>query len=104
MRDLQVLLRNVFIAEQQDVDVDRSRTPVSCAHAPALALDGLRRPQQLVRCAVPLDLEHLVQEARLVQDAPWLGLNDRAVPQDARALLTQAPARGAEIASATAEV
>src|SRR5579859_1357761 len=104
MRDDKIGLLQAHIAEQQDVDVDSPRTPAPRAHPPAIALDSLRRAQQPARGAFPLDLEHLVQESWLVVHAPRLGLDHRALAQDASALLAQAPARGAEVAIAAPEI
>ena len=48
----------------------------------------------------PFHLDDLVQKARLVDDSPWLGLYDAALPQDPHPLMTQPSARCAEIARA----
>src|SRR5437899_10556016 len=53
---------------------------------------------------MPLNLDDLVEEARLIFDPPRLGLYDAALTQDARACLTQPPPRGGEVAGAAAEV
>src|SRR4029077_9664568 len=67
-----------------------------------LSLFGRR--QKLARSPCPLHLDHLVEEARLVGVAPRLGLDDATLTHDPRALLTQPAARGAEVASAPAQV
>src|SRR4029077_389959 len=100
VRNHEIWLIHAVFAEPQDVDVDRPRAPAPRTHASAVALDRLCRAQQAARRAVPLDLEHLVEKARLVEHTPWLRLDHGALPENARALLAQAPARGAELASA----
>src|SRR6202011_921344 len=53
----------------QDVDVDLSRAPTLAGGAAKLLLEVLDRVQQRARLERGLDLEHLVQEARLA----WAG-------------------------------
>ena len=72
--------------------------------AASLALDLFGRLQQTSRAAWPFDLDHLVQEPRLVFDTPRLGLDDTASADQARALLTQAAPRRAQVAIAAPEV
>src|SRR5205809_7781394 len=88
VRNFEVAIRDALMAEQQQVDVDDARTPSSRRSATALALDRFAHGEQLPGSAWPFDLQHLVEKARLVGVSPGLGLNDVALAQDARSLLT----------------
>src|ERR1700694_81568 len=104
MWDHEVALRNALIAKQQYVHVDDARTPAQRRPAPARGFDLLGGNQQLARRARPLDLDDLIQESRLVGDTPRRRVNDATLTQDACTSLTQAPARGAEVSGAPAQV
>ncbi|HVH62911.1 MAG TPA: hypothetical protein VNA65_04855, partial [Candidatus Dormibacteraeota bacterium] len=72
--------------------------------AAALTLDCFDNLQQRTWSSGPFRLEHLIQELRLIHDTPRLGLDDAALTQNSYTLLTQAPARGTQIASARSKV
>ena len=95
---------DVPIGEEQDVHIDDARPPTPRRRPPSVALDQLGRPQQITGTARPLDLDDLVEEARLVGHAPRRGFYDAALTQDARTALTQPPAGGAQVASTPSEV
>src|SRR5438067_5907891 len=88
VRDHQARLADALVIEEEDVDVDHSRTPTSCGLPAAFALHLFGCLQEPARRPVPLGFDHLVQEPRLVRDAPRLGLDDLALSQYAYALLT----------------
>src|SRR5438067_4044011 len=104
MRNDQAGLVDAQAGEQQDVDVDHAWAPAWCPGAPALSLHFLGSLEQLSRRALPLTFQHLVQESRLVQHAPGLGLDDAALTRDADSLLAQSPAGRAQVAPAPPEV
>src|SRR5438552_6900054 len=104
MRNDQGALGDTPAGEQQDVDVDDAWSPAPRPGSAAFSLDLLGGPEQLSRRALPLTFYDLVQESRLVQDAPGLGFDDAALARDADSLLAQTPARGAQVARAGAEV
>src|SRR5438105_883379 len=104
MRNDQVMKLYAVFAEQKDVDIYGTRSPSPRRLAPAFALDFFREQQQLMRPAVPLGLDHLVETARLVRDAPGLGFDDPALADDADSLLAQPSSRRAQIAGPRTEV
>lgn len=104
MGNHEVALTDPLFAKKQDVNVDDARTPAARRFASAIVFDLLGGLQQLTRRARPLHFDHLVQESRLVGDAPRFGFYDAALTQDARSLLTQAPAGSAEVAGSPTEV
>src|SRR5579864_1856453 len=104
MRDDEVRLVDPLIVEQEDVDVDDARSPASRPAPAARTLDSLRRGEQPARRAAPLAFHDLVEKPRLVGNAPWLRLDDRALAQDPESFLTQPASRSAEIARANPEV
>src|SRR6266550_3428771 len=95
---------DVLISEQKDVDVDDPGSPALGWHPPSFELDLLGGPEQLTRSARPFDLDHLVQESRLVAHSPRNRFDDAALTQDPRALLTQAPSSRAQVARSTSKV
>src|SRR5919109_1173053 len=66
MRDAEVGVVDPLPSEQQDVDVDLPRPPAIGRRTPDLLLDGLHGPQQVPGRPLPVNLQHLVQEGRLV--------------------------------------
>src|SRR3984893_10330304 len=104
MRDHEIALLDALIAKQQDVHIDDARSPTPRRRAPAFSLNLFGRNQKLTRSARPVPLDHLVQESWLVRDPPRRRIYDATLTQDARPLLTQAPARRAEVASPPAQV
>src|SRR5437763_11699659 len=104
MRDDQAAKVQLLVVDQQDVDVDHARSPAPCPHAPAGALDLLSDLQELAWRARPLPLDHLVEESRLVFEAPGFGLDDAASTPDANPLLPQAPPGRAQVAHPPAAV
>jgi hypothetical protein len=98
MGDDEVGLVHFLTAEEKNVNVDDARTPAFRRDAPPLEFDRFRRPQQLPRRAIPFALNDLVEESRLIGDAPWLGLDDSALAQDANTFFPQPAPRGAQVA------
>jgi hypothetical protein len=104
MRYDQARLIDALVAEQQNVHVDHAWTPAARCPAAAFALYRFGRAEQLTRTARPLDLDHLIEKARLVRDAPWLGFHDATLTQDPGPPLTQSPARRTEVARTPSKV
>src|ERR1700730_16199286 len=104
MRAHEIALLAGLIAKQQEVNIDDARSPTPRRRAPAFSLDLFGRNQKLTRSARPVHLDHLVQESWLVRNPPRRRIYDATLTQDARPLLTQAPARRAEVASPPAQV
>src|SRR5205823_5265584 len=104
MRNDQVMKLYAVFAEQKDVEIYGTRSPSPRRLAPAFALDFFREQQQLMRPAVPLGLDHLIEKSRLVRDAPGLGFDDPALADDADSLLAQPSSRSAQIAGPRTEV
>ena len=98
VRDDEISIFNAFITEQQDVHVDDAWTPASRRFASALVLHFFGCGEKLTRGALPLHLDDLVQETRLVGHTPRRGLNNAALTQYAGPFLPQAPAGSAEVA------
>ena len=81
------------VAEQQQVDVERSRAVALAAeHAPLLDLDRLAEVEQLLGLQLGADPDRGVQEVGLVEDlAHRLGLVQRRDRLDLHAVLAAAP-------------
>src|SRR6202521_3426013 len=103
MGDLQIGFGDLLVTEQKDVHVDDARSPTPRGRASPFALHPLGRSQQLMRAPRPFHLQHLVQESRLVGDAPGLGVYDAALTRDSQPPLTQPPAGSAEAPRSAAE-
>src|SRR5919108_1576909 len=82
MRDLEARFIDDAILIGQDVDVDLARAPARSRAAPEAALDRLQHIEEGIRVEVGLHLEHLVEEAGLVDDPDRVGLLDRRGAQD----------------------
>ena len=69
VRHLQARQVEQLFAEQQDVQVERARTPAQVADAPLFQFDGLQGVEQVERRQVGVEGRHAVDEARLVGGA-----------------------------------
>src|SRR5262245_52032472 len=77
MRHFEAGLVDAPVAVEQQVEVDRTRPPARpFANAPEVALDLEQPVEQRARRAIGVELCDRVQEARLVGEAPRLGLAD----------------------------
>jgi hypothetical protein len=79
MWDLQPRLADLRVAQEQDVQIQRSR-PVADALppvAPKLLFDFQQPFQQLSRLQVRFQLHHRINESRLFGKPHWLGAVER---------------------------
>src|SRR5260221_421769 len=104
MGDRQAFLADGQVVEKQDVDVDLPGTPAIGLLPPDGRLDRLGRDQQLTRAPRPLNLQHLVQEARLIEHPERLRLVHRALSQDPGAARGELGPRPFQVLAAVAEV
>src|SRR5260221_5764447 len=104
MGDRQAFLADGQVVEKQDVDVDLPGTPAIGLLPPDGRLDRLGRDQQLTRDPWPLNLQHLVQEARLTEHPERLRLVNRALSQDPGAARGELGPRPFQVAAAVAQV
>ena len=74
MRNLQPRLVDDCVAVQQQVEIDRPRTPPLTTHPSERPLDPEQRREELARGECRLDYRRSVQESRLIDDTDRIRL------------------------------
>ena len=78
MRNDEIGLGDDRVADEQHVDVERSRTPMLDAHPAGIGFEVVRDVEQLARCQLGVDGDDRVEEATLIGSADRIGLVDVA--------------------------
>ena len=74
MRHGQARLVDDLVPVQEEVEVDRSRSPALLAHAAETLLDREQALEELLRPEIGLDLDCAVEEGALLNGPDGLGL------------------------------
>src|SRR5437588_10175068 len=104
MRNVETRFMDHLLPEHENVNVDLARSPAESRGAAKRAFDILCDFQKAARVTCPGRFDNLVQETRLILDAPRVCLSDFALAHNRHAARTQLGARFLQVALSVADV
>src|SRR5436305_4462473 len=84
MRNSEIGIADALFFEQNDVQIECTRTPPAVSHPAGRLLDSHQLSQQFAGGELGLDRDHLIQKGSLLHGSDWRSLLNPALANQAR--------------------